>query len=179
MVLDLCGKTIDRALTETIDYGRLITVYGIFELVDSSYDMSNVYEEYEAICNRATQTEWNDKRNFIVEELKKIECGKLTGGNSKSTFGDNDSTGGVIHVVTGGKLTIYGGMFLENQAQYGMISTTHSTSTYIYDVLMVDNESRNDAGCIFNCGTTNIYNGLYFGNKATSEDLFRSGHIKM
>ena len=172
MVLDLCGKTIDRALTETIDYGRLITVYGIFELVDSSYDMSNVYEEYEAICNRATQTEWNDKRNFIVEELKKIECGKLTGGNSKSTFGDNDSTGGVIHVVTGGKLTIYGGMFLENQAQYGMISTTHSTSTYIYDVLMVDNESRNDAGCIFNCGTTNIYNGLYFGNKATTGIIY-------
>ena len=168
IVLDLAGKTIDRALTVQIRFGRLFTVDGNLDIIDSSYDMSKVYTKYDEILANATQSSWEEKRDYIVQELKEIPCGKLTGGKASSDFGSNNSTGGAIHLSSNANLNIYGGMLYNNVSNHGVISTETFSNLYIYDVVMVDNQSTMDSAGIFVCGNANIYKGLYVGNEAVN-----------
>ncbi len=172
IVLDLAGKTIDRALSEKIEYGRLIDINGTLSIVDSSYDMSKIYAEYDEIVSRATQSDWQERRDFIVDELSKIECGKFLGGYSSAKYGDNDTIGSVIHVNQFATLDIYGGMFYNNKGEFGTIGSQSNSTINIYNILMLANNSKNDASSLYVFGLANLFNGLYVGEQGNNGVLY-------
>ncbi len=167
IVLDLNGKVVNRALAVRQQYGRIFTIKGSLSIIDSSYDLMDVYNIYE--LNKTAP------RDKIMRLFENVKCGKLIGGHNASSFGDNLLTGGVAHVASGGQLDIYSGLYYGNKGMYGaVVGGAKDSVINIYDAIMFDNYSSNDAGCVYSVGICNIYNGLYLGNNANNGIFYTS-----
>ncbi|MBT1161945.1 SpaA isopeptide-forming pilin-related protein [Bifidobacterium sp. SO1] len=98
-----------------------------------------------------------------------------TGGTvviNDGTFDGNRTSGqargGVIFSWNGGKLTVAGGAFTDNSANYGGV-VLNEGDLKISGGTFTGNESRNDGGVVSNNGTLEISGGKFADNKALGD----------
>ncbi len=174
---DLNGHTVNKKHTaqHANNYGMVFDNYGTFVLNDSSYDSELAHTIYEQNKDNPTK---------LLQELKNIKCGKITGGWTTG------SGGGIWNV---GTFIMNGGMIVGNKSN-GNAGGIYSsiTSDYIFsgimeinDGIIVDNSANGGHGggifihgkntvirkAIICCNTsTNYGGGIYTSDYTISID---------
>ena len=150
IILDLNGYKIDRGYagfnpsSGDNDNGSVFIVEGTLRLFDSKFDSKTIYDL--------------DETNSI----KKRTIGRIINGGSNS--------GGGLY-VKGGKVYMYGGAIVGNNARDGgAIFCSFGGEVNIYDGIIAENNAQNGGAieCEGNESKINIYGGHIFKNTALS-----------
>ena len=165
-ILDLNGHTIDRGLTEAVEGGNVITVYGDLQLNDDS--TTDVTKQ-----GKITGGYTADPVNNVgggPGGVKVMGSFTMTGGNITG----NKGTAGGVQVLSG-FFTMFGGAITNNEASYtGMGGGVYVNNGSMFE--MVGGEISGNVADGKEEGTT-VYGGLGGGVWNGGEFIMRGGKI--
>lgn len=166
IIIDLKGHTLTAASTLT---SSLFSVKGMLYIMDSEYDKNkeSIKSQVKSIyANASGKTETQ-----ILNELKQVPCGKITGANTTGhggAFNVSYSDGSNGSTISRGFLKICGGMIYNNRARDGAaIFAGNKTRFNVVDGIFAANKVTDNGGAIYTETDDSISNALFAGNSAS------------